>query len=344
MTKSELNAAVSRIERAPNVTLLMRTIEAAYPDNAISVNRVRGQWEVSDSGFAHYASDFADVRRRLASFIEDVHSHTLDDEPSEQAAPDMVTQPVQQQQANAGAVTPSPVQKGTAVDLADLAIAALDSVELEKKAKALSEAFDRIALRSDILREISQEASSTYWDCRNKSNPGAVRRSKAEVHAKHVLDEMTARADAALAELRATHEALKHVWRLQGRRGMDPVMVSQSVQQQQANAGAAAAPGPVPSRLLTVVHGPDGADDPRLGGLAALRDLLRACRDQRAFLALLGDNEDEIALCETIRAVEDLYRRLAQLVGQRTDIHDREHPDRVAEGQAWLDAGSDIPF
>ncbi|KQP62138.1 ParB/RepB/Spo0J family partition protein [Methylobacterium sp. Leaf112] len=103
MTKSELNAAVSRIERAPNVSLLMRAIEAAYPDNAISVNRVRGQWEVSDSGFAHYASDFADVRRRLASFIEDVHSHNLDDEPSEQAAskPTMVPTPAQQQQANA---------------------------------------------------------------------------------------------------------------------------------------------------------------------------------------------------------------------------------------------------
>ncbi|WP_375453428.1 hypothetical protein [uncultured Methylobacterium sp.] len=102
-----------------------------------------------------------------------------------------------------------------------------------------------------------------------------------------------------------------------------PEMVAQPFQQQQA---CAAAPAP----LLEAVHGPDGADDPRLGDLASLRDLLRACWGQRPFEALLGDSDDAAALCETIRGVEDLYRRLASLTGQRTDIYDREHPDRVA--------------
>lgn len=99
MTKSEVAAVISRIERAPNVSILMKAVDAALGSNAIGINRVGRQWEVSESGFAIYAASFATVRRRLASYVEDAHTH---DEASEEAAPAMVAQPAQMQQANAG--------------------------------------------------------------------------------------------------------------------------------------------------------------------------------------------------------------------------------------------------
>lgn len=140
------------------------------------------------------------------------------------AAPAMVPQPVQQAQANAGAVGPAPVQQADAVD----------RVELDKREKALSAEFDRQVLKCEVLREIQRDASKVYWECRDKSNPAAPRRSKAEVHAKHVLDEMSGRCDAASDTLNTLMGGLKEIWRLQGHKDVQPVMVSQPVQQPQA--------------------------------------------------------------------------------------------------------------
>ncbi len=59
----------------------------------------------------------------------------------------------------------------------------------------------------------------------------------------------------------------------------------------------------------------------------------------------MGETDEPDAMCQMLRGVEDLYRRLAQLVGYRTDIHPREDPARdprpIAEKILDLD---DIPF
>ncbi|KQP29648.1 hypothetical protein ASF49_15935 [Methylobacterium sp. Leaf104] len=98
MTKSEILSAVSRIKRAPNVTLLMRAVDAVLGSNAMGIARIGARWEVSEGGFAIYQADFATVRRRLASYVMDACSCDEADEPAEQTAA-VVSQPTQIQQA-----------------------------------------------------------------------------------------------------------------------------------------------------------------------------------------------------------------------------------------------------
>jgi hypothetical protein len=90
---------------------------------------------------------------------------------------------------------------------------------------------------------------------------------------------------------------------------------------------------------------PDGIARPEYGDIDDLRLLLRRCREQDVAEALVGVTGDIESTAMILRGVEDLYRRCAQLVGYRSDIHDREDPARdrrpFAERMANPD---DIPF
>lgn len=75
---------------------------------------------------------------------------------------------------------------------------------------------------------------------------------------------------------------------------------------------------------IYAVHGADGIEDPLIGDLEWLRLLLRNCQNPGAFKALMGGSDDPDPTLMMIWCVEDLYRRLATLVGHRPDIYDRE--------------------
>lgn len=87
---------------------------------------------------------------------------------------------------------------------------------------------------------------------------------------------------------------------------------------------AARRPPPSAAVFFDAIVGPDGQDCPDLSGLGWLRDLLRAAQNPGAFAALNGDSDDPDATGLMLRSVEDLYRRLAALTGERPDIYDSE--------------------
>lgn len=87
---------ISRIERAPNVARLIALVDQALGSSAIAIDRVGARWQVSEDGVAIYETDFATMRRRLASYVTDAHTC---DEDVEVAAPAMIQQQCQQQQA-----------------------------------------------------------------------------------------------------------------------------------------------------------------------------------------------------------------------------------------------------
>ncbi|GJD79568.1 hypothetical protein [Methylobacterium gregans] len=89
--------------------------------------------------------------------------------------------------------------------------------------------------------------------------------------------------------------------------------------------------GVTPEEFLAAIHGEDGLEIRDLSGLSWLRDLLRSARNPGAIQALQGDNDDEGAVYDMLRAVEDMYRRLAPLTGQRPDIFDSENPENRGE-------------
>lgn len=80
---------------------------------------------------------------------------------------------------------------------------------------------------------------------------------------------------------------------------------------------------------LYAVHGPHGVARGtivEMSDLTWLRLLLRECGKQRVLEAIIGDDGVPELVSENLGHVESLYRRLAQLVGHRTDIHPYEVP------------------
>lgn len=77
--------------------------------------------------------------------------------------------------------------------------------------------------------------------------------------------------------------------------------------------------------FLAAIHGPDGIEHDQLSDLGWLRLLLRSAQNPGAFQALQGDSDDPDAVFIMLQCVEDMYRRLAALTGQRTDIYDSEN-------------------
>lgn len=87
----------------------------------------------------------------------------------------------------------------------------------------------------------------------------------------------------------------------------------------------------VEATFLAAIHGVDGLENPQLSDLSWLRDLLRSVQHPGAFRALQGQNDDPEAVTVMLQSVEDAYRRLAQLSGQRPDIYDSENPQNRGE-------------
>lgn len=94
-TKSDtIYDLVSRIERAPNVSRLIDAYDAAVGGSDVSAHRYRGQWQVWHGQASGFCGDFGQVRAHLAAAAEEILQRA-----AEAAAPAMVEQPVQQQQA-----------------------------------------------------------------------------------------------------------------------------------------------------------------------------------------------------------------------------------------------------
>lgn len=100
--KSEIRAAVSRIERAPNMSRIVAAYDAAVGGSDVSVHRTRGtEWQVWHGEYAGFTGRFSQVRTYLSNTAEEQLEREA--EKAATVAPAMVSQPAQMQQANAGA-------------------------------------------------------------------------------------------------------------------------------------------------------------------------------------------------------------------------------------------------
>ncbi|KQU31126.1 hypothetical protein ASG63_16665 [Methylobacterium sp. Leaf94] len=201
----DTSTAVSRIERASNMSRLVDAYDAAVGGSDVSVHRWQGRWQVWHGEYAGFCGSFSQVRTHLARAAEETLDRQIDE-----AAPAMVAQQAQLQQACAASFPAGP--------------------------------FDALALKA-------------------------------------------------------------------GYTGTDLTITAAST--------------------LYAVHGPDGIDPEaivEMSDLTWLRLLLRECGHQRVFEALVGDSGDPDAVSLNLSHCEDLYRRLAQLVGHRLDIHPYESP------------------
>ncbi len=116
-TKSDaIYAAVSRIERAPNMSRVIDAYDAALGGSDVSCHRYRGQWQVWHGQGSGFCGDFVQVRAHLAGRAEELLERAAEAEAAAEIelapapVPEMVPQPVQQQQANAAlapAATPA---------------------------------------------------------------------------------------------------------------------------------------------------------------------------------------------------------------------------------------------
>ena len=93
MTKSSILSAVSRIERAPNMSAVVRAYDAALGGSDVSVHRHQGAWQIWHGEASGFCGDFTEIRTHLARDAEEILERT-----AEEAAPAMA-QPAQLQQA-----------------------------------------------------------------------------------------------------------------------------------------------------------------------------------------------------------------------------------------------------
>lgn len=96
MTKAELLAAVSRIERAPNMSAVVRAYDAALGGSDVSVHRHQGAWQVWHGEASGLCGDFTEIRSHLARDAEETLERMVEEAVQ---APAMIPQPAQLQQA-----------------------------------------------------------------------------------------------------------------------------------------------------------------------------------------------------------------------------------------------------
>jgi len=105
---TSIPALIARIERAPNMGLVVDAYDAALGGSDVSCHRYRGQWQVWHGQHSGFCGDFWGVRAHLAAAAEEILERAAEAEQvAEQAqaqAPVMVPLPVQQQQACAAPV------------------------------------------------------------------------------------------------------------------------------------------------------------------------------------------------------------------------------------------------
>lgn len=211
MTKSEIYAAVSRIERAPNVSRVINAYDAAVGGSNVSVHRLRGtEWQVWYGEACGFCGDFGGVRRHLAEYAEELLEHEA--EKAEARKPAMVPQPAQQQQAR------------------DLRVEEVSKVEAIR-----SQGVNLIdAVR---VRRIEAEAARRAW-------MACLNHGLASHEAQARYSEATRQVESSLKALWDKGENLR-LAEMEERRAAAPAMVAQPAQQQQACAG-----GPRPDPVV----------------------------------------------------------------------------------------------
>ncbi|SDM57012.1 hypothetical protein SAMN05216360_102471 [Methylobacterium phyllostachyos] len=179
-TTSEL---ISRISRAPNVSLLVDAYDAAIEDSIVSVHRVKGtEWQVWHGGWSGFSGDFFEVRAHLAEDAEEILDRAAAAEIG--SAPAMIQQQAQQQQACAAVVrTPSKVE-----------VAKAEVARLEARCAVLREeklpAYDLLReCRAERISAVSGELDACPGVCWTNEERAEVAAEEADARLDECIDD-----------------------------------------------------------------------------------------------------------------------------------------------------------